>query len=90
VNKWIAIALAAAGVAWMVVELGETPWLAIGLACTWGAYGLMRKRSKLGAASGLALETLLTAPLALQQTKVDTQQKGNRKQYRLCAHTSKE
>jgi chloramphenicol-sensitive protein RarD len=64
-SQWIAIALAAAGVAWMVVELGETPWLAIGLACTWGAYGLMRKRSKLGAASGLALETLLTAPLAL-------------------------
>ncbi len=25
-----------------------------------------------------------------QQTNVDTRQKGNRKQYRLCAHTSKE
>ena len=36
----------------------------LALAGTFGLYGLMRKRSPLGSVDGLALETILYAPLA--------------------------
>lgn len=63
--QWIAIGLAAGGVVWMILHLGRPPWIALTLAATWGGYSLMRKRSPLGAITGLAAETLLLAPLAL-------------------------
>jgi chloramphenicol-sensitive protein RarD len=63
--QWFAITLAAGGVAWMIVQLGRPPWIALTLAATWGGYSLMRKRSSLGAIAGLAAETLLLTPLAL-------------------------
>lgn len=63
--QWIAIALAAIGVLAMVVQFGAVPWFALGLAATWGTYGLLRKRSKLSALAGLGSETLLVAPIAI-------------------------
>jgi chloramphenicol-sensitive protein RarD len=63
--QWMAIALAATGVAVMILQLGRPPWIALILAATWGGYSLMRKRSALGALSGLTVETLLLAPLAV-------------------------
>jgi chloramphenicol-sensitive protein RarD len=63
-SQWIAIALAAVGVTWMVVQLGRPPWIALALAATWGGYSLMRKRSPLPAVAGLTVETLLLAPFA--------------------------
>ncbi len=63
--QWLAIALAASGVALMIGQLGRPPWIALVLAGTWGAYSLMRKQSPLGAITGLTVETLLLAPFAL-------------------------
>lgn len=63
--QWIAIACAALGVVWMVVQVGRPPWIALGLAITWGGYGLLRKKSPLGSLTGLTVETLLLAPLAV-------------------------
>lgn len=63
--KWLAVALAAAGVAWLTWQLGRLPWIALVLACSFGVYGLVRKTASLGALEGLALETLLLAPLVL-------------------------
>ncbi len=63
--QWIAIGLAASGVLLMIIQLGRPPWIALILAGTWGAYSLMRKQSTLGAMTGLTLETLLLAPLAI-------------------------
>lgn len=63
--QWIAIACAAAGVILLVVRVGRPPWIALSLASTFGAYGLLRKQSPLGPLTGLGLETLLLAPLAL-------------------------
>ena len=63
--QWIAIALAATGVTVMIGQLGRPPWIALTLAATWGGYSLMRKQSPLGALSGLTVETLLLAPIAL-------------------------
>lgn len=63
--KWLAVALAAAGVAWLTWHAGKLPWIALVLAGSFGVYGLVRKTSTLGALEGLALETLLLSPLVL-------------------------
>jgi chloramphenicol-sensitive protein RarD len=62
--QWWALALAAAGVLWLTFFAGSLPWVGLVLAATFGIYGLMRKTAPLGALEGLALETLLLAPLA--------------------------
>lgn len=62
--QWIALAIATAGVLWLTVQAGRPPWIALELAITFGAYGLLRKIAVLGALEGLTLETLLLAPLA--------------------------
>jgi chloramphenicol-sensitive protein RarD len=60
--QWTAVALAALGVLWLALQAGQLPWIALVLAASFGAYGLMRKTAPLGALEGLALETLLLAP----------------------------
>lgn len=62
--QWAAIALAAAGVAWLTFAAGQLPWIALALAATFGGYGLLRKTASLGALEGLSLETLLLFPFA--------------------------
>jgi chloramphenicol-sensitive protein RarD len=63
--QWAAVGLAAGGVLWLIVAASEWPWIALVLACSFGLYGLLRKTAPLGASEGLALETLMQAPLGL-------------------------
>ena len=63
--QWTALALAAAGVAWLTVETGRLPWIGLMLAASFGGYGLLRKVASLGALEGLTLETMILAPAAL-------------------------
>ncbi|MDB6170520.1 MAG: RarD protein superfamily transporter [Verrucomicrobia bacterium] len=63
--QWAAIGLAVAGVVLLLVGVGRLPWIALTLAVTFGAYGLLRKKSPLGPLVGLGLETLLLFPFAL-------------------------
>jgi chloramphenicol-sensitive protein RarD len=63
--QWIAIILAAVGVTLLVFQLRRPPWIALALAATWGGYSLMRKKTALDAITGLTVETLLLAPLAI-------------------------
>ena len=63
--QWIALALAAAGVLWLTWQIGALPWIALVLAGSFGAYGLLRKIAVLGPLEGLALETMLLTPPAL-------------------------
>jgi chloramphenicol-sensitive protein RarD len=63
--QWLAIGLAAFGVAFMIVQAGRPPWIALALAGSWGGYSLMRKKSPLPAVTGLTVETLLLAPIAI-------------------------
>lgn len=63
--QWVAVALAACGVAWLTWTAGRLPWIALVLAASFAAYGLIRKTSSLGAMEGLTLETLLLAPLVV-------------------------
>jgi chloramphenicol-sensitive protein RarD len=60
-----AVALAAAGVLWLVASFGRFPWISLALALSFGLYGLVRKKAGIGALTGLLVETALLAPLAL-------------------------
>lgn len=57
--KWSAVGLAAVGVLWLTVRHGEVPWVALALASSFCAYGLIRKVVAVGAMPGLAIESLL-------------------------------
>lgn len=61
----VAITLALTGVAYLTVNYGALPWIALTLAGTFGLYGLLRKTAPLESLPGLALETLLLFPPAL-------------------------
>lgn len=60
-----AIVLAIAGVALQFQAINGLPWIAICLACSFTAYGMMRKQSPLGSFTGLTLETSILLPVAL-------------------------
>jgi len=62
--QWGAIAIAGLGVAWLTWQAGHVPWIALVLASTFGAYGLLRKTAALGALEGLSFETMVLFPLA--------------------------
>ena len=64
-RQWTAVALAAVGVAWLTLAAGGLPWVSLALALSFGSYGLVRKVANVGAGPGLAVETLLLAPLGL-------------------------
>jgi len=66
-NRWqtLAIALACAGVANLVWDFGTLPWIALGLAFSFGFYGLLRKIAPVAPLVGLTVETLLLTPVAL-------------------------
>ncbi|HEV8070908.1 MAG TPA: EamA family transporter RarD [Planctomycetaceae bacterium] len=58
-----AIMLAAFGIAYLVCRLTFVPWLALGVAGTFGLYGLIRKVARVESLTGLTIETLLLTPL---------------------------
>jgi chloramphenicol-sensitive protein RarD len=60
-----AVALAAAGVVWLVVWVGKVPWVALTLAGSFGLYGLLRKQLPVDAIAGLLAEVAVLAPLAI-------------------------
>jgi len=62
--QWLAVGVAALGVAWLTWQAGAVPWIGLVLALTFGLYGLLRKTAVLGAVEGLTLETVLLTPLA--------------------------
>lgn len=64
-TQWIAVALAAFGVAVLAWESLHTIWISIALAGTFGLYGLVRKSAPVGALPGLTIETTLLFPIAL-------------------------
>ncbi|XXF78483.1 EamA family transporter RarD [Myxococcaceae bacterium GXIMD 01537] len=63
--QWLAVGLAAVGVGYLAVSMGEVPWVSLLLAATFSAYGLVRKLVRVEALTGLAVETGLAAPVAL-------------------------
>lgn len=63
--QWLAVAMAAVGVALQLITMGEFPWVSIALALSFGSYGLLRKQAPVAALPGLVVETWLLLPIAL-------------------------
>jgi chloramphenicol-sensitive protein RarD len=63
--QWVAIAIAALGVVQLTFAYGALPWIAFGLAASFGSYGLAKKKAPLDPVEGLTLETAILAPLAI-------------------------
>jgi chloramphenicol-sensitive protein RarD len=62
--QWVAFAFAAVGVTIMTAFTGTFPWMAIGLALTFGFYGFIKKELPLSALEGLVTETFAALPIA--------------------------
>ena len=64
--QWTALGLGVLAVAVFVVGLGSLPLISLGLAFSFGTYGLVKKiMGKTGALEGLTLETLWITPAAI-------------------------
>lgn len=63
--QWTAVGLAAVAVLVLTVDYGRPPWIALTLAATFGAYGLLKKLVRVEAAPGLLVETLVALLPAL-------------------------
>jgi chloramphenicol-sensitive protein RarD len=62
--QWTAVGFAGVGVAYLTVATGQPPWIALLVATSFALYGLIRKTVSVEALPGLAIETILLAPLA--------------------------
>jgi chloramphenicol-sensitive protein RarD len=62
--QWSALGLAFVAVLVLTVENGRPPWIALVLAFSFGAYGLIKKTVGVGAVEGLAVETAVLLPVA--------------------------
>jgi chloramphenicol-sensitive protein RarD len=63
--QWLAVAIAAFGVAYSVTAVGQIPWIALGLAVSFAFYGLLRKIIPVQPLAGLTAETCLLSPIAI-------------------------
>lgn len=64
-RQWLAVAIAAAGVALLLGGALTTLWISLTLGLSFGTYGLLRKRVDVGALPGLTIESaLLLVPAA--------------------------
>jgi len=64
IAQYVSFALALIGVLIITISYGSFPWVSILLALSFGLYGLSKKKIKLDADVGLALETLAVTPIA--------------------------
>ncbi len=57
--QWVAIGLGALAVVVLTVDFGRPPWIALGLAFSFAAYGLLKKQvgTRVGAVQSLTVET---------------------------------
>lgn len=67
--QWVALGIAFVAILIIAIGYGEFPWIALSLAFSFGAYGLVKKvvGPEVDAVSGLTLETAWLAPLAVVQ-----------------------
>ena len=66
-TKWqaAAILLAGAGAVNLALSVGRAPWISLGMAFSFGLYGLLRKQARISPAGGLFTENVIMLPVAL-------------------------
>ncbi len=69
-----AVLVAALGTAYLTWYLGVAPWISLGLALSFGTYGLLRKKLDVGPMIGLLWESLLLSAPAVAYLIFATQQ----------------
>jgi len=57
-TQWVSVAIATGGVLWLTLHYGSFPWIALTLAASFGAYGLIRKLVGVPPVRGLGVESL--------------------------------
>ena len=67
--QWVSIGISAVAVLIIAINYGSFPWIALALAFSFGLYGLIKKRvgNRVDALSGLTIETMWLAPIAVAQ-----------------------
>jgi len=63
--QWAAVALAVGAVTVIAVENGAPPWIALGLAASFGIYGLVKRMVPVDAVPAFTAESLALAPIAV-------------------------
>ena len=64
-NKIISVLLVILALIYLLLKLGEVPWIGITVAVTFSLYGLIRKKIKISSDIGLLIETILISPIAI-------------------------
>jgi chloramphenicol-sensitive protein RarD len=67
----MAIAIAVVAILIQALGLGNVPFIALGLALSFGVYGFIRKTAQAGPATGLFAETVVVAPFAMAYVVYD-------------------
>lgn len=62
--QWLAVSIAAIGVLYLAFTTGRVPWIALVLAFTFGAYGMVKKVANVDAVESLTVETLILGPFS--------------------------
>jgi chloramphenicol-sensitive protein RarD len=67
--QWVAVVIAAIGVLISAIAYGQFPFIALGLAFSFGLYGAVRKQTSqdIDALTGLSIETLIGSVIAVAQ-----------------------
>lgn len=69
--QWIAVSIAGIGVLVSTVAYGQFPWIAIGLAVSFGLYGVVHQRiDAVDGVTGLTVETFVSVPVGLVQLAI--------------------
>ena len=64
-NQVISVFLVIVALIYLLIKLGEVPWIGITVAVTFSLYGLIRKKVRVSSDIGLLVETLLISPIAI-------------------------
>lgn len=70
--QWIAVAVAGVGVLIAAIAYGSFPWIALGIALSFGLYGAVHKHAgeSVDGITGLTVETFATLPVAAVQLAI--------------------
>lgn len=75
--QWIAVSIAGAGVLVSSIAYGKVPWIALGLAVSFGLYGVVHQRiDDVDGVTGLTVETLVSVPIGIVQMVIVAQVAG--------------
>ncbi|WP_394824888.1 EamA family transporter RarD [Pendulispora albinea] len=65
--QWVAVTIGVLAVGVLTIDYGRLPWIALTLSCSFGTYGLIKKRvgGDVGAVVGLTTEAIVLSPFAV-------------------------